>query len=86
VGLKPGDDGTWHHVEWFIGRVTVAGGKNGMFRKLWALMRRVWDFIQDNDNDLQGTYPDHFKPTGSEAALQGSVTTGLMGSGGIGGT
>lgn len=56
-----------------------------MFSKLWTLLRRVWDFIQDNDNDLEGTYPDHYKPTGPEAALQGSVTSGLMNPGGMGG-
>ncbi len=42
-------------------------------RHLFALVR--------DDSDLRETYPEHYRPTGAEAATQGSVVMSLTGLG-----
>jgi hypothetical protein len=37
--------------------------------------------IRDSEDDLRGTYPDLPKPTGEEAAAQGSTFASTMGVG-----
>jgi hypothetical protein len=42
---------------------------------------RLVSLIHDGEDDLQGTYPDLRKPTGEEAAAQGSAFASMMGVG-----
>jgi hypothetical protein len=35
--------------------------------------------IRDGDEDLHGTYPEQYVPTGEQAATQGSVSFNLLG-------
>ncbi len=51
---------------------------------LRAVGRAVWGFIsliRDGESDLRETYPDHYQPTGEQAAAQGSLFASMSGVG-----
>ena len=53
-------------------------------RVLRAVGRAVWGFIsliRDGESDLRETYPDHYQPTGEQAAAQGSLFASMSGVG-----
>lgn len=51
------------------------------FRLLARGIASVYLAVRDGEDDVQGTYPDQHRPTGEEAATQGSVTFNLLGMG-----
>ena len=51
-------------------------------RVLRAVGGAVWGFIsliREGESDLRETYPDHDKPTGEQAAAQGSLFASMSG-------
>ena len=53
-------------------------------RVLRAVGGALWGFItliRDGESDLRETYPDHYQPTGEQAAVQGSVFASMSGAG-----
>ena len=53
-------------------------------RALRAIGRAIWGFIsliRDGESDLRETYPNHYQPTGEQAAVQGSVFASMSGVG-----
>ena len=38
----------------------------------------LYDLIHNGDKDMDAVYPDRYKPSGSEMALQGAVVTSLI--------
>ena len=53
-------------------------------RVLRAIGGAVWGFIsliRHGESDLRETYPDHYKPTGEQAAVQGSIFASMSGVG-----
>jgi hypothetical protein len=57
-----------------------------MMGQLLRLMRVVarpmvtlFVLIHDGDEDLHGTYPEQYVPTGEQVATQGSVSFNLLG-------
>lgn len=49
---------------------------------LKSLWTRLMHLIRGTDSDLEGTYPEHYQPTGEESATHGSVNAGFLGGGG----
>lgn len=47
-----------------------------------ATWTRLLNLIRGTDSDLEGTYPDHYKTSGTEAATHGSVNAGFLNGGG----
>ncbi len=59
----------------------------GLLKVLRMIGRGVmWPIrlVREGESDIQGTYPDHYKPTGEQVATQASVTMGFIGHGGGG--
>jgi hypothetical protein len=53
-------------------------------RLLSTVGRGIWRFItliRDGESDLCETYPDHYKPSGEQAAVQGSLFASMTGVG-----
>lgn len=58
---------------------------NRVLKVLQAVGRAIYypiRLVREGGSDIEGTYPDHYKPTGPESATQASVTMGLGGPGG----
>lgn len=52
----------------------------GALKKFGRGVRHLVALVRD-DSDLRETYPEHYRPTGAEAATQGSVVMSLTGIG-----
>lgn len=56
-----------------------------LLSRLVRLVMKPVRLVREGDADLDGTCPDHRRPDAEEIMVQGSVTTGFLGSGGMGG-
>lgn len=56
----------------------------GVLKAIWSAITWPIRLVREGESDVQETYPDHYKPTGPEAATQASVTMGFIGHGGGG--
>lgn len=56
-----------------------------LFRSLFRWIATPVRLVREGQDDVDRTYPDHWRAEGEEAALQGAVTSNLVNPGGLGG-